>query len=253
MAAKKKKNTEPSPRAPRRWPWFIAAIVVGLAIGIGARWKDFRYVATKAPAPDVFTLQPEQKVFAQYAGSESCHECHTDAFNKWKDSHHGLAERKIDPKLDRAAFEPKREIKTGTQTSEARTDGDQLQLVTAGFKSPKEIFTPNRVIGLDPLRQFLIPAERGRWQTAELTWDPHKQEWFNVFGNEDRTPGEWGHWTGRGMTWNQMCASCHNTPGDGKTITAGHFPYANLRDGVWRCELLSPSIGNSIRGRRLPI
>ena len=23
--------------------------------------------------------------------------------------------------------------------------------------------------------------------------------------------GEWGHWTGRGMTWNFMCASCHNT------------------------------------------
>jgi len=32
-----------------------------------------------------------------------------------------------------------------------------------------------------------------------------------VYGNEDRKPGEWGHWTGRGMVWNTMCASCHNT------------------------------------------
>src|SRR5208337_2494752 len=23
--------------------------------------------------------------------------------------------------------------------------------------------------------------------------------------------GEWGHWTGRGMNWNSMCAGCHNT------------------------------------------
>src|SRR6185295_19970254 len=28
---------------------------------------------------------------------------------------------------------------------------------------------------------------------------------------EDRKPGEWGHWTGRGMNWNAMCAACHNT------------------------------------------
>jgi predicted CXXCH cytochrome family protein len=32
-----------------------------------------------------------------------------------------------------------------------------------------------------------------------------------VYGDEDRRPGEWGHWTGRGMTWNSMCAACHNT------------------------------------------
>lgn len=211
MAAKKKKSAQPTSNGPKRWPWFVAAIVIGLAIGVGMRWREFRYVTVQGPAPDLFALQPEKKVFSEYAGSESCRECHAEAFNKWKDSHHGLAERKIDPKQDRVAFEPKREIKTGTQTSEARTDGDKFQIITAGLKSPKETFTPDRVIGVDPLLQFLIPAERGRWQTAELTWDPHKQEWFNVFGNEDRTPGEWGHWTGRGMTWNQMCASCHNT------------------------------------------
>ena len=162
-------------------------------------------------APARFALEPEAKVFAQYAGSESCRECHAAAFDKWKGSHHGLAERKIDPRLDRGAFEPSREIKAGTQVSEARTDDGKFQLITTGLKSSRETLTPDRVIGVDPLRQFLIPTERGRWQTAELAWDPHRQEWFDVYGNEDRQPGEWGHWTGRGMMWNQMCASCHNT------------------------------------------
>ena len=46
---------------------------------------------------------------------------------------------------------------------------------------------------------------------GELSFDPRKAEWFDVYGDEDRRPGEWGHWTGRGMTWNSMCASCHNT------------------------------------------
>src|SRR5437764_1151098 len=51
----------------------------------------------------------------------------------------------------------------------------------------------------------------GRLQTLEASYDPHKNQWFNVYGNEDRHFGEWGHWTGRGMNWNSMCASCHNT------------------------------------------
>lgn len=162
-------------------------------------------------APAKFALEPEAKAFAQYAGPESCRGCHAAAFEKWKGSHHALAERKIDPQLDHNVFEPPREIKTGTQVSEARTEDGKFQLITAGLKSPREILTPDRVIGVDPLRQFLVPTEHGHWQTAELAWDPHKQEWFDVYGNEDRQPGEWGHWTGRGMMWNQMCASCHNT------------------------------------------
>ena len=68
-----------------------------------------------------------------------------------------------------------------------------------------------RVIGVDPLRQFLAPTINGRLQVTELAADPKKGDWFDVYGNEDRTPGEWGHWTGRGMNWNNMCAACHNT------------------------------------------
>jgi tetratricopeptide (TPR) repeat protein len=45
----------------------------------------------------------------------------------------------------------------------------------------------------------------------EASFDPQRNEWFNVYGQEDRQPGEWGHWTGRGMNWNDMCAVCHNT------------------------------------------
>ncbi|MDI1334559.1 MAG: cytochrome c3 family protein [Lacunisphaera sp.] len=57
----------------------------------------------------------------------------------------------------------------------------------------------------------MIPAPGGRWQAHELAYDPAKKEWFNVFGAENRRPGEWGHWSGRGMNWNSMCAQCHMT------------------------------------------
>lgn len=54
----------------------------------------------------------------------------------------------------------------------------------------------DRVIGHYPLRQYLVSAPGGRWQTLEASWDPRTNDWFNVYGDEDRQPGEWGHWTG---------------------------------------------------------
>ena len=92
-----------------------------------------------------------------------------------------------------------------------RKDGDDLIVRTKGFEGAIEDYEVVRVIGHDPLRQFLVDGGNGRLQTLEASYDPHNAEWFNVYGDEDRQSGEWGHWTGRGMNWNAMCASCHNT------------------------------------------
>jgi mono/diheme cytochrome c family protein len=45
----------------------------------------------------------------------------------------------------------------------------------------------------------------------------------------------------------RRCASCHNTNGDGKTVVAGHFPYANLIDGVWRSDGSLAAIERQVR------
>lgn len=45
----------------------------------------------------------------------------------------------------------------------------------------------------------------------------------------------------------RKCASCHNTNGDGKTIVAGHFPHANLIDGLWRTDGSPATIEKQIR------
>ena len=89
--------------------------------------------------------------------------------------------------------------------------GSTCLITTTGTSGNMETFAPKRVIGNYPLRQFLVEFPNGRFQTLEAAYDPKSKDWFNVFGDEDRKPGEWGHWTGRGMNWNAMCASCHNT------------------------------------------
>ncbi|MGD0090324.1 MAG: tetratricopeptide repeat protein [Planctomycetota bacterium] len=122
-----------------------------------------------------------------------------------------MAERPADEALDKAAFAPPREIKHASQMSRAQYEAGRMKLVTAGLDGALKPRVVERVIGVQPLRQFLIAEPGGRYQVAELAVDAAKNEWFDVFGTEDRQPGEWGHWTGRGMTWNSMCAACHNT------------------------------------------
>lgn len=150
-------------------------------------------------------------IYAQYAGSADCRECHATAYASWAKSYHALAERSPDPRQEDAAFLPERTFRHGSQQTTLRATNGQYQIITSGLSGTNEIFPVVRVLAENPLRQMLVSAPGNRLQVTEAAWDPRLNEWFNVFGIEDRQPGEWGHWLGRGMNWNCMCATCHNT------------------------------------------
>lgn len=218
-AASDRKPATSSPAAPSRVGWIVGGVIavgVVMALLLKSGPKPVEPAANSPKASvgqteEKAVLEDEKAVFATYAGSTSCRECHAWEYDTWKKSHHGLAERSWDSALDRAAFDPAHTFKHGSQTSEARLDAQKAEVVTLGFGGKREAYPVERVIGEDPLRQFLVKRDGGRLQTLEVAWDPNRKEWFNVYGGEDRQPGEWGHWTGRGMNWNNMCATCHNT------------------------------------------
>lgn len=47
--------------------------------------------------------------------------------------------------------------------------------------------------------------------------------------------------------YEKKCASCHGMTGDGKTVTASRFPYANLIDRKWRSDGSPRAIEEQIR------
>jgi predicted CXXCH cytochrome family protein len=205
--APKKKKTEA--RSGVLWLVGLAALVVAAVMALRSGGKKASPAFKGAPM--ALATNDDAVVFAGYGSSPSCKACHEEAYKAWAGSHHALAERLVEPRLDGPAFDPPKEIQHGTQTSKAQIDQGKLQLVTAALEGQKRPFVVDRVLGVDPLRQFLVAAPGGRWQATELVFDPSNSEWFDVYGKEDRQPGEWGHWTGRGMNWNAMCAACHNT------------------------------------------
>ncbi|NCG20803.1 MAG: ammonia-forming cytochrome c nitrite reductase subunit c552 [Rhodobacterales bacterium] len=121
-----------------------------------------------------------------WAGSESCTECHPSAYQAWSTSHHHLAQRTAN-------------------NSDLPFDG--LPSLTLDPRQPAVPLIG--LIGVAPLVQGLV-AQPGRIQATPVAWDVEKREWFGVFPDV-RQPGDWGHWTGGGLTWNSQCATCHNT------------------------------------------
>lgn len=197
-----------TPRSRRGLFWALALIAPA---GIALLWFRDPAALPVAPVPMERSMQSDEAVFAAYAGSASCRECHEAAFELWQESNHRFAERSLRESLDKTAFDPPHIFQHGTQTSETRFVEGRFELITQGYDGDTGPYEAERIFGHDPLRQLLIPGPRGRLQATEVAYDPHKNEWFDVYGDEDRQPGEWGHWTGRGMNWNSMCASCHNT------------------------------------------
>lgn len=142
------------------------------------------------PATPTAAAAAPQRMVAQATTqtAASCRECHTQIFDAWKGTDHALANRLLQLPPETAAL--------ATFPAEA----------SGGSAAKADL-----VLGHKPLWQPLVPAAGGRWQPHELAYDPVKKDWFNVFGSESRQVGEWGHWTGRGMNWNSMCAHCHMT------------------------------------------
>lgn len=205
-----KQNSKPPTRTRA-----VLLIAVGLALLLGAAiaWLANSTTANRrsGKTPTSLDRLPDAELYARYGTSASCRSCHEEIYAQWEKSHHAQAERLVLADLDSDAFVPSRQLRHGGQTSELRATNQFFQIVTLGQDNRLHPFIPERALGVAPLRQYLIPTTNGRYQASELAYDPHRQEWFDVFGDEDRQPGEWGHWTGRGMNWNSMCAACHNT------------------------------------------
>ncbi len=180
----------------QRWTWAAQARLAGIAL---ACLVAAACAPERAPKPQ------------EYAGSESCRECHEEAHDLWRASHHALAERPFRLDVDAAAFLGKDPIRHGSFESSVVLEGSESRINTAGLDGAVRPFPVARVIGEFPLRQFLVQGDGGRFQVAALSYDPARDEWFDVFGDEDRRPHEWGFWLNRGMNWNSMCADCHNT------------------------------------------
>jgi predicted CXXCH cytochrome family protein len=160
--------------------------------------------------------------------SQACASCHSEIYNHWSTSHHALAHREVNLNEDSEAFQKLQNSEIETVRYQSNTKSTPI-LITETHSDNKPYTYPAKfVIGVSPLRQYVVQTYNGRYQANELAFDPHKKEWFNVFGSEHRQVGEWGQWQGRGMNWNSMCAQCHLTD-----YSKNYNPISDSYNSTW--------------------
>jgi predicted CXXCH cytochrome family protein len=149
---------------------------------------------TARPEPPLLDAARRAASAIPSARSLECGRCHAAELEAWRHSHHARANRLVEERIDRAAA----------------TGSARWRQGTIEFAGVSSVHRAEAVIGVEPLRQYLVPFPGGRWQPVEPAFDPARGEWFPV-AVPPRRAEDWGHWANRGSNWNSQCAVCHMT------------------------------------------
>lgn len=171
---------------------------------------------------------------AEVPVSLQCAACHRKQFEDWAGSDHAWALRPTQEGLDAPAFAGQQVHAHGAVQTMLQ-DEQKHYILREEAAGDTQDWLVTAVCGRTPLAQYLVQGKDGGWQTPSAAWDTGrwdtgladkgvttngKQEWFDVFrddprqsalGGGERRPGDWGHWQGRGMSFNSQCAWCHST------------------------------------------
>ncbi len=101
-------------------------------------------------------------------------------------------------------------------TSRMYRDGDRYIMQTGNASGDLEEFEVDYTFGVEPLQQYLTDFPDGRKQVLPFAWDTRPteeggQRWYHLYPDEEISPDDVLHWTGRFANWNYMCAECHST------------------------------------------
>ena len=152
---------------------------------------------------------------AEYVGLKNCTSCHEQEYEDWQKSDHHLAmnpatEEFVLGDFDNAEFDhfgqEFRFFRKGEEFWVNAQDED------GEYRDMKIEYT----FGHEPLQQYLIPFDGGKYQALQVCWDSRTKEeggqrWYHLYPDEPVPHDDLLHWTRRHFNWNYMCADCHST------------------------------------------
>lgn len=198
----------PSSRFSRKAAWCWGVLIILLLIGTGTavfQWKKDR----------AGMYESRDKVFQGISShwdqsaipvSMKCGACHEKEFREWAASDHAWAFRKLDAKWDAEAFHGMSLPAHGSVIHFTTEQGGKRRI---SDEQMAKKWDAAWAVGRVPLVQYIVPSKDGGYHTPSAAWDVNRKEWFDIFGSDQRSAHDWGHWLGRGMNWNSQCAWCH--------------------------------------------
>ena len=150
-----------------------------------------------------------------YVGQETCAGCHAAESELWEGSHHDLAMQPASSSTVLGDFDDQTFDYAGVTSTFFERDGSYF-VRTDGPDGELTEYEVAYTFGVEPLQQYLVPFERGRYQALSIAWDSRPESegggrWFHLYPDERIDHEDPLHWTKRYQNWNFMCSSCHST------------------------------------------
>jgi predicted CXXCH cytochrome family protein len=195
--------------------WVTGIVSVSMVFPPGSRAQTTK--ATDRPAAES----------SAYVSTAVCAECHQDEHDAWQRSHHAWAlktagDESVLGDFDGAIIEH---------------DGGRSRFFRRGGRFYVETDGPNGkplerevkyTVGVEPLQQYLVELDGGRFQALDVAWSTEQKRWFDLYPDQDLKPGDGLHWSGPYKNWNARCAECHQT-----NFTKGYSPKAGRYESRW--------------------
>ncbi|MGI9287418.1 MAG: multiheme c-type cytochrome, partial [Pseudomonadales bacterium] len=180
---------------------------------------------------------------AEYVSSSACKECHADAYQQWRNSHHDLAMQAATDETVLGDFNNVQYEQNGVTSRFFKRD-DQFFVHTDNAAGEMQDFKISYAFGVQPLQQYLIDFPDGRKQALSIAWDTRPKEkggqrWFHLYGDDNIEHSDPLHWTRLNQNWNYQCADCHSTELEKNyNSTTGHYAtsWAEVTVGCEACH-----------------
>ncbi len=148
-------------------------------------------------------------------GQTNASPAHTEQWQKWEKSHHQKSMLVANTDNILGNFDDAEITINGIRTEFFKKSGSYWVRTEDVIGIPKE-FEIEYAFGFEPLQQYLVKTENGKYQVLPFSWDSRDaerggQRWFHIYGDDHIAVNDRLHWTGPLQNWNGMCADCHST------------------------------------------
>lgn len=168
---------------------------------------------------------------SEFAGSQTCIECHENEYHLWLNSDHDNAMDTAIASTVLGDFNDA-EFEHDGYTSKFFIRDGKFFVHTKGPEGIPGDFQIAYTFGVRPLQQYLVPFENGRLQCLQITWDTERNQWYHladyVYQDQEILPDDWLYWTNNAQNWNGMCAECHST-----NLQKNYNPETHVYNTTW--------------------
>lgn len=171
------------------------------------------------------TFEPYPSLFdAQYVGSANCGTCHTQVYEKWRNSPHALMARPATPSSVVGDFgdvewsipPAARKAPHDDKPVRCYRRGDEyFMALWHGGEGRQVEFKIDYVVGYQYRQTYLTREKGGVLRRLPLEWSPGLKKWFPYWSHQEGSEPDlldlWAQMNAPNSAWNLFCARCHTT------------------------------------------